>query len=243
MTGYIPQFRWASAGTSNVGNVREVNEDAYLDAPNRGMWVVADGMGGHDAGNVASAMIVEALDALPAPATIEHVQDRLQSVNARLHAMTNKAEAGSIIGSTVAVMLAQSGQCILCWAGDSRVYRLRDFILTQLTRDHSEVEFLVAERGLSREDAEQHPDASVILRAVGGQASLDLEVCADSLKSRDRYLLCTDGLTGELDASDIAEILSRGSCMDACRNLIQRVLSRSGNDNVTVVVVDFEEID
>ena len=246
MTDYHPQFRWASAGMSSTGNVRDINEDAYLDAPNRGMWAVADGMGGHDAGDVASGMIVQSLDELDTSqltsASIDRIRDTLRAVNSHLYTMGSNLEGNSTIGSTVAVMLAQAGQCILCWAGDSRVYRLRDFRLTQLTRDHSEVEFLVAERGWSRQDAEQHPDSSVILRAVGGQAGLDLEVCAYPLKSRDRNLLCTDGLTRELEAAEIAQILSRGSCIDACRNLIQSALSRRCQDNVTVVAVDFEEI-
>ena len=247
MSIYVPRFRWASAAMSGAGNVRDINEDAFLDAPNRGMWVVADGMGGHNAGNIASEMIVQTLDGLSAAdlsgGSIDPVTEALQLVNSRLYAMSRDIEGSPTIGSTVAVMLVQQAKCILCWAGDSRIYRLRDFQLTQLTRDHSEVEFLVAERGLSRQDAERHPDANVILRAVGGQASLDLEVSTDSLKSRDRYLLCTDGLTRELDASEIAEIISRGSCIDACRNLMQRTLSGSARDNVTVIAVDFNETD
>jgi serine/threonine protein phosphatase PrpC len=232
---------------TNVGNVRELNEDAYLDAPGIGLWAVADGMGGHHAGDVASQMIVRelgALDAADDAATlVDQLEHSLQAINQRLFTMSGEDGAPSIIGSTVAVMAAHGAECICLWAGDSRVYRLRNFELCQMTTDHSEVEFLIAERGLSRQDAERHPDANVITRAVGGDESLVLDTVRDTVRTRDRYLLCSDGLTRALSAPDIARVLSEGSCTDACRTLVGEALSGDCADNVTVVTVDFEELE
>lgn len=247
MNDLMPQFRWNSAALTNVGNRRDVNEDAYFNAPGRGIWAVADGMGGHDAGNLASQMTVQALEAIDptnsAQAPGDQIAGALQAVNARLFAKSREnPDKVSTIGSTVAVLVATAGQGLCLWAGDSRIYRLRNFLLNQLTRDHSEVEFLIAERGLSRFEAEKHPDANVITRAVGAEDYLHLESSCGGIKSRDRYLLCSDGLTREVPAEEIAEILSRGSCIDACRDLVRCALSRRCSDNVTVVTVDFEEL-
>ena len=230
---------------TSPGNLRDINEDAFLNAPGRGLWAVADGMGGHDDGNVASEMIVQTLGGLVAAergvVPVDRVQNALEEVNSRLYAKAGSADSSSTCGSTVAVMVADGGYCICLWAGDSRIYRLRDFLLTQLTRDHSEVEFLIAERGLSRDEAQRHPDANIVTRAIGGEEKISLELYRDRVKTRDRYLLCSDGLNKELSAEEIAQILSRGSCTDACRNLVQCALSRRCADNVTVVAVDFEE--
>lgn len=232
---------------TSAGNVREFNEDAYLDAPTIGLWAVADGMGGHEAGDVASQMIVQTLATLDAAEDtvtfLDQVRRSLQATNNRLFAMSGQGENRSTIGSTVAVMAARAGECICIWAGDSRVYRLRDFELRQLTTDHSEVEFLITERGLSRQEAEQHPDANVVTRAVGGDERLVLDTVRDTVQTRDRYLLCSDGLPRELSPSDIAQILSEGSCIDACQKLMQGALSGRCADNVTVVTVDFEELE
>lgn len=241
-----PRFRWLSAGMTHAGNSREYNEDAYLDAPGLGLWAVADGMGGHEAGDVASQMIVRSLaDTDPAGDAAEfgdRLESSLHDINRRLIAMAAEDEMKVTIGSTVALLAVRDSQCICLWAGDSRVYRLRDFRLDQLTTDHSEVEFLIAERGLSRQDAERHPDANVITRAVGGTEQLDLDRIHAGVRNRDRYLLCSDGLTREMPAEDIASILSEGSCTDACRRLMQGALSGACPDNVTVVTVDFEEL-
>lgn len=240
-------FRWQSASRSEVGNVRKLNEDACLDAPGRGLWVVADGMGGHEAGDLASQMVVEDLDRVEAPerfgAFVDEVEDCVLLSNQRLYAMAHQSDEPRVIGCTLACMLAYGNHCLSIWAGDSRVYRLRGGKLDQITRDHSEVEEMIARGEIKREEAESHPSANVITRAVGGIQNLYLDLTLERLEDGDRYLICSDGLYKDLSAGDIEERLGTGGCVDACNELMDTALSRECPDNVTVVVVDFNEIE
>ena len=195
-------FRWLSACLTDVGKVRVLNEDACLELPQAGVWVVADGMGGHDAGELASGMIVDTLRTLsPAPGMnqlLDEVEERLLDVNTRLVREAALRGRNVTIGSTVVVLLACHSQCVCLWAGDSRVYRLRDGRLTRLTRDHSQVEEWVEQGHMLREDAENHPGANIITRAVGADDALHLDSEFHDLRHRDRFLLCSDGLYKEL---------------------------------------------
>ena len=148
---------------------------------------------------------------------------------------------GKVMGSTVAAVLALPGYCLCMWAGDSRVYRLRNFELEELTTDHSEVEELIAEGSLAREDAEGYPGENVITRAVGGEEDLYLEVKLFEMGHKDRYLLCSDGLYKDVQFHEIQEILSDGDISSACRRLIDCAKSRRCSDNVSVIGVDFEQ--
>ncbi|MEL7451195.1 MAG: protein phosphatase 2C domain-containing protein [Pseudomonadota bacterium] len=241
----LPVFTWKSASLTNVGKVRKVNEDAFLDLPQIGLWVVADGMGGHDAGDVASSMIVEALGNVGEHARpsdfLNDVEDRLFAVNRRLFEIAAEAEQPVTIGSTVVAMLAFGNYCLSVWAGDSRTYRLRDGRLRQITRDHSQVEEMVEQGEILRENAEDHPLANVITRAVGGSESLYLDLKLQELKDGDRYMLCSDGLYKDVMPDEISSCLSRGSCAEASSELIDLVLEREAADNVTVAVIDFAE--
>ncbi|MGA7801905.1 MAG: protein phosphatase 2C domain-containing protein [Gammaproteobacteria bacterium] len=242
----LPPFRWSSACLTDVGKVRALNEDACLELPQVGVWVVADGMGGHDAGELASGMIVDALRAVPsAPglsALLDDVEDRLLDVNARLVSEAGLRGGGVTIGSTVVVLLAHHRHCVSLWAGDSRIYCYRDGWLTRLTRDHSQVEEWVEQGRLLREDAESHPAANIITRAVGAADELYLDAEFHDLRHRDRFLLCSDGLYKELSEQEIQDIMPRGNCADVCRALVSLALERGCRDNVTVVVVEFEEV-
>jgi len=143
------------------------------------------------------------------------------------------------IGCTVAALLGFSGFCLCLWAGDSRIYRLRDGKLVQISRDHSQVEELVARGEILREDADAHPLSNVITRAVGGEADFNVDIEFQPLADGDRYLLCSDGLLKDLDAAAITECLTIESCAESARTLIQRVLDGEADDNVSVAVVDF----
>jgi protein phosphatase len=236
-------WQWASTAITDPGNVREANEDAILDRPQSGLWVVADGMGGHEAGEVASGAIVAGLaqisDIEQPSAFVDTVEDCLIDVNRRLFAASSSQ--GKVMGSTVAAVLALPGYCLCMWAGDSRVYRLRNFELQELTTDHSEVEELIAEGSLAREDAEDYPGDNVITRAVGGEEDLYLEVKLFEMAHKDRYLLCSDGLYKDVEFHEIREILSDGDVTSACRRLIDCAKSRRCSDNVSVIGVDFEQ--
>lgn len=199
-------------------------------------------MGGHEAGEVASGAIVAGLAQVgdsDQPSTfVDAVEDCLMDVNRRLFAASSSR--GKVMGSTVAAVLALPGHCLCMWAGDSRVYRLRNFELQELTTDHSEVEELIAEGSLAREDADGYPGENVITRAVGGEDELFLEVKLFEMAHKDRYLICSDGLYKDVKFHEIREILSDGDVASACRRLIDCAKSRRCSDNVSVIGVDFE---
>lgn len=235
-------WQWVSSGITDVGNVRKVNEDAILDRPQTGLWVVADGMGGHEAGDVASASIVAGLSALgeldQPRAFVDAVEDSIMNVNRKLYDASSAA--GQIMGSTVVALLALPGYALCMWAGDSRVYRLRNYALEELTTDHSEVEELIAEGSLRREDAADYPGENVITRAVGGEPDLYLEVRMFELKHKDRFLLCSDGLYKDITFKEIESVLSDGAVTMACQRLLDLAKSRRCSDNVSIIGVDFE---
>jgi serine/threonine protein phosphatase PrpC len=234
-----PAFSWRSAAATSRGNVRGHNEDAVLDRPDLGLWVVADGMGGHNAGDVASNMIVQALacmarHALPS-AQLDAVEDRLRAVNETLYRDSLDNQAG-MSGSTIVALLAFERHCLSIWAGDSRAYRSREGVLEQITRDHSEAQELLDASG------EKLPEAmasNVITRAVGGAQELFLDIELRELRQHDRYLLCSDGLYKELSEADMAHHLNGNDPEGACKALMKQALSGTCSDNVSVIVVQF----
>jgi serine/threonine protein phosphatase PrpC len=236
---------WKSAGLTDVGGTRKINEDAFLDRPEAGMWVVADGMGGHAAGDVASRMICEALaqspviESLNAAAT--EFENTVDTVNQQLLHISETEHNGGTIGSTVVGLLTRGQFSICLWAGDSRAYMLRDGQLSKLTVDHSQVEDMVAEGLIRAEDAESHPAANVITRAVGGQANLSLDRLVCELMPEDRIMLCSDGLYKDLNEATLCSLMQGPTPASACDALMAEVLARGATDNVTVVVVDFHE--
>lgn len=234
-------IQWLAASATNVGAVRTVNEDAVLERSEIGLWAVADGMGGHDAGNVASSMIVEALSDLSKPQTLNDyvntIESRIWEANQRLREYSEIMLDGRIVGSTFISFLAfrQVGVCL--WMGDSRLYRYRGQELVQLSRDHSEVAELLQAGEITEEEAVNHPDANVITRAVGttDEPYIDLEVF--DLKLGDIYLLCTDGLYNSLSRDTIIQTLQAGQPGQVVDRLIDAALENGATDNVSVVVV------
>src|SRR5215475_10172157 len=183
-------IRWTSAARSDVGLVREVNEDACLDQPQRGLWAVADGMGGHTVGDFASRIVIEALSAVPPPDSLEsfvaEVRGRLQAVNRQLRAEAGARKAATI-GSTVAVLLAYDRYCGCLWAGDSRIYLYRNGRLRLLTRDHSQAEELKARGVVATEDALHRAVRHGITRAVGAVERLDLDAEVVEISDGDMF--------------------------------------------------------
>jgi protein phosphatase len=242
VSGAPPAFRWVSAAATDVGKIRSLNEDAYLDRPDIGLWVVADGMGGHDAGDLASRSVVESLAGIGRQANlgsyVDELRLRLLSVN---RALREEAErrSESVIGSTVAALVAVGRHAVAVWAGDSRVYLFRDGTLRPLTHDHSQVEELIAEGSLTRDQAENHPAANVITRAVGGDDDLRLDAQIQEILDQDICLLCTDGLTKEVKEQEIAETLRDSDPRLAPQLLVDLACRRGARDNVTVVAVQF----
>lgn len=234
------EISWTSSSRTDVGMVREINEDACLERPDIGLWVVADGMGGHTAGDVASGMICESLGEITPgpelPDLIDEVERRLLEVNANLREIASKKEAQTI-GSTVAAMIALDRHAVCVWAGDSRVYRCRAGQIVQVTQDHALVEELVEKGILTREQAVSHPQGNLVTRAVGATDNLKLDMEIVELQPGDVFVLCSDGLDKEMEPDEILEVVERENDRSLSDMLVDLALSRGSRDNVTVVTV------
>jgi protein phosphatase len=238
-------MHWISGAASDQGRVRRVNQDAYLDRPDLGLWAVADGMGGHTDGAVASGALVEALGSLARPRLLgsgaRTIELTLEKVNRQLLGQAQQTASGDLIGSTIVSLLALGDHCALLWVGDSRIYRLRDGVLQQLTTDHSQVQAMVDEGLLPPELAESHPFSNVLLRAVGSDEPMSVDRRIERLRAGDRFLLCSDGLFRELDSDAIASTLGPSPPAEAARALVQQACDLGARDNVTAVAVHFAD--
>lgn len=241
---HATQLRWISASRTHPGAVREVNEDSLLDRPERGLWAVADGMGGHSRGDLASRLAIEALEHLPGADSIAQslglAHERLDAVNHRLQ-MEAALRDVRTIGTTVVVLLADGGQCGYLWVGDSRIYHYRDGRLRQITRDHSLVGELVAKGALSAQQAASHPARNLITRAVGAMDALEAEEGGIEVHAGDMFLLCSDGLSNEVGEDEMALVLASCDCRAAADKLVDMALAHGGRDNISVVVVMADE--
>ena len=232
---------WRSTHRSDTGLVRRINEDACLDLPEQGVWVVADGMGGHAAGELASRAIVDALRRMEPVVSLGHLADavkqRLLKVNQELQAESKK-RGGGIIGSTVVALLAHRNRCIYLWAGDSRIYLYRRERLKQLSRDHSQIEELIAQGIINQDEAASCPVSSYITRAVG--ADMELELDAEIIEPcvGDLFLLCSDGLNKELPDDEIEQVLEQFPLQEAAERLMALCIERGARDNVTFIIAE-----
>ncbi|KKO46691.1 serine/threonine protein phosphatase [Arsukibacterium ikkense] len=226
---------------SHKGLVRQLNEDACLAMPEAGVWAVADGMGGHAAGDVASQMVMDMLKTVVdnageriSPALL---QQALQDANQALVKYSKQQLLGTLAGSTVVVLLIQQQHYHLLWAGDSRCYLLRDNQLIQLSHDHSQVNEMVAQGLLAASEAETHELANVITRAVGVDTELEVAIRSAACRPGDLFLLCTDGLTKELPDHEIHQYLQHDDIADASKALLHSTLVAGAKDNVTSILV------
>lgn len=226
---------------THVGCRRKVNEDSLAVRTERGLWAVADGMGGHEAGEVASAKVVEALLQLPIIYNLDELVEgavaALQRVNRDLIALAGAEDGSRTIGSTVVGLAIADGQYRCFWAGDSRAYRLREGEIVQLSRDHSLVQSLVDAGMLDPKDAESHPNANVITRAVGVANELNVDVVGGDARAGDLFLLASDGLTRLMTETELAAELMARPAEEAADRLVDIVLDRGAPDNVTMVIV------
>jgi protein phosphatase len=234
---------FSSAAATHSGRVRERNEDCYLVRPETGLWAVADGMGGEHAGDVASAMVISELQAIePQPsatALLARCEAGIVRANGRLKELA--ADRGAaVIGTTVVMLLTFEAYYACIWSGDSRVYRIRDGDIVQLSRDHTEVQELVSDGVLTADEARLWPGRNVITRAIGVQDEPELELEYGVLEQGDTFVLCSDGLTVHVADNEIRDIVSARAPQEACDALIELTLSRGAVDNVTVVVVRYQ---
>jgi serine/threonine protein phosphatase PrpC len=239
----------AYSARTDVGLVRSVNEDAYLAAAP--VYLVADGMGGHARGDAASRTVLETFRRHLEPderATPEQVLDAIHSSNDAVRALSGAGEEGTAVaGTTLAgVALVDAGDGGLCWmvfnVGDSRVYAWDGRRLEQVSVDHSAVQELVDAGVIDASEAERHPDRNVITRALGADEFVEPDVWLVPVAGRQVFLICSDGLTKEVDDDTIARVLAGGGGHAAglASELVDLAVERGGRDNVTAIVVESE---
>ncbi len=238
-----PSFRIEDAAHTHVGNVRTNNEDSFASVPRAGVWLVADGMGGHHNGQFASQAIAAAVAEAQVPD--EPLEDACTAVADAIHAanaliFAKSLEEGKQMGSTMVALVVRGTEFAVMWAGDSRAYVFRDDHLIQLTRDHTQVEAMMERGLLTAEEAADHPMKHVLARAVGVQEALEIDAIRDGILTRDIFLLCSDGLHGVIDDAEIAAII-REHGHSAGETLVAACLERGAPDNVTVTLVAANE--
>ncbi|PTS84840.1 protein phosphatase [Pseudomonas sp. HMWF032] len=234
--------RWRSAARTDTGKVRARNEDAFLALPEQGLWVVADGMGGHQNGALASRLIVEQLaepSAGDLPQRLDELRKRLHALNRRLgqELTVTAAHPDPVIGSTVVALLIEGDRAACVWAGDSRCYLWRGSRLYQLSRDHSLLQQLIDEQQLSPSEAARHPAAHALTRAIGASDELKLEILELDVLPGDAFLLCSDGLYQGVSVDDIGAALNLPSPQLTLNRLFQLALDGPARDNLSAVVI------
>jgi serine/threonine protein phosphatase PrpC len=235
-------MRFECVSRTHVGLRRKINEDAMLAVPERGLWAVADGMGGHDAGEVASTMVVDALRCLPPARGADELAHAavaaLRQVNGELIALARSGDGNGkrTIGTTVVGLAVGEADFRCFWAGDSRAYQLSGDAFRRLTRDHSLVQEMVDAGMLTAEEAESHESSNLITRAVGAADTIEIEMVRGDARAGDLFLLASDGLTGVVSDDELAAELKHAAPDVAADRLIEMVLARGAPDNVSLII-------
>jgi len=230
-----------SSATTHVGMVRKVNQDSYAERTDIGVWAVADGMGGHEAGEIASATVTDFIKTLPPNENIEDmlvaVEKSIMDANLKLTEDATAYDSQRAPGSTIVVLIINGDQGALVWAGDSRIYRRRDNQVTLLTRDHSHVQDLVEQGVILESEAESHPMANVITRAVGISDPLELDSMWIDVRPDDQFLLCSDGLSRLVTIEELESMMANKNSDEVTQSLLHTALVRGARDNVTLICV------
>jgi len=238
----IAQGTFETGAVTHIGKVRRRNEDAYLVRPEAGIWAVADGMGGHDSGDLASRTVIDALRAIEHPLSAEDLLDRCESqvvsANCVLRSISRE-RGGVIIGTTIAILLAYDGHYACLWAGDSRIYVVRGNGIVQLSRDHTEVQELLSNGVITPQEERTWPRGNAITRAIGVSDLPELDMISGQLAPGDTFVLCSDGLYQHIPDEEILACVRALPPQGACDRLLYLTLERGGADNVTVVVARY----
>lgn len=233
------------ASVTDTGRQRRANEDAlFARAP---VFVVADGMGGAQAGEVASSTVVEAFgEGLPDVTAEQALADVIRTANSRIHEMSRADVHRAGMGTTVTAAHVGEHDVAVAHVGDSRAYRWRDDELERLTEDHSLVEELRRQGKLTAEEAEEHPQRSIITRALGPEPEVEVDTASWRAQAGDLYLLCSDGLTSMISERQVAEVLAASTPGEALESVARRLVAAAneagGRDNITVVLFRVDEV-
>jgi serine/threonine protein phosphatase Stp1 len=226
---------------THTGYVRKVNEDAILVRPDIGLWVVSDGMGGHAAGDFASQTTIGLLDRIPRdldPAeTMQEARNALHAAHHLIAAEANRRGSGHI-GATVVLLLLSEEHFMCFWVGDSRLYRLRAGVLDMISTDHSFVGELVEQGYLTWAEAENHPQANQITRAIGIGDELDIDKRRGDVRPGDRFLLCSDGLSKYAGHDLLRRYLMERPVEVLADELLEVALKGGAIDNISVIVLE-----
>ncbi|MBL7004573.1 MAG: serine/threonine-protein phosphatase [Gammaproteobacteria bacterium] len=239
-----------SSGLTDTGHVRKRNEDSFLDLAEQNLWVVADGMGGHDAGDFASQAIVSYLSTFTIQESlaksVDLIEDLIIKANKDIqrHVIEIKVDKTKTSGSTVVGLFIWKNIGITFWSGDSRLYRVRDS-LERISVDHSYVEELVKLGHISADEAEEHPSANVILNAIGIKETPFLDLDYFKIDNNDIFILCSYGLYKDLNEKQLSQIVDKNKHeMDnLAKQLLDRALEAGGSDNTSIICIqtNFEE--
>jgi serine/threonine protein phosphatase PrpC len=236
-------YHFKTATATHPGHVRKVNEDSVYADAKRGIWLVADGMGGHRDGGVASTMIVEAVVRNSASADMmSGLLASVDEVNQDLLRRSNGVHE-NIIGSTLNALIVEGRTYTCLWAGDSRCYLVRAGTLKQLSQDHTEVQELLDSGAITQQEAKTWPRRNVITRAVGVDRDLELDAVSGEIEYDDCFILCSDGLTGHVSDAEILARSRKATPEAACTELLNLALERGGKDNISIIVVQASKAD
>lgn len=231
------------AALTHEGRVRTNNEDAYCVRADEGLFLVADGMGGHENGEWASAAIADAIQAVTLPQDFDGasqaVAEALHAANATIYAEAQGR--GLQMGSTAVALLVRDGRFAVLWVGDSRAYLRRDGQLIQISHDHTQVQEMIDRGLLSPEDAEGHPMSHILARAMGVRDTVEVDVIADETESGDVFLLCSDGLMARVEDHEIESMMGEEDATTRVQRLVKLTLDRGAPDNVTLITVDVQQ--
>lgn len=230
---------------TDVGLVRGHNEDCWASYPDQGFFILADGMGGHSGGEIASSEAVDRLYALfeswtPSDSdAAPFFEKAFSTVNSRIHTMGGENKELKGMGTTLCCLYLDQQEAVIAHVGDSRVYRLRETKLEQLTKDHSLVEELLSVGALSPDEATTFPYKHILTRAIGTQASVRTTINTVLLESHDLFMLCSDGLTNYITFQQIEDILSASKTLASKgKELINLANKQGGGDNITLILVE-----
>lgn len=251
--------RIRSAGLTDIGRKRTINEDSFGIVEDEGLFLVADGMGGHNSGEIASKIAVETIvnffkaTSLDRDITwpyklnkrLDEAENRVQCAirlaNSRIHETARRNKLYKGMGTTIVAVYVESDEARVAHVGDSRVYRLRGGELTQITEDHSLLNLTLKMRPMTPEEIERFPQKNVIMRALGVREDVEVEIQRVPVVPGDRLMLCSDGLSGLVGPAELAALLAeRRDPADVCRRLVDAANERGGNDNISVVLLEAE---
>jgi PPM family protein phosphatase len=234
-----------SSTVTHPGLRRDNNEDSFLSDPDAGLWVVADGMGGHEAGEVASAIVCDTIDKVTRESKRFSISNAIQAAHQAILSAAEQGIGASGMGSTVVALVSHKKNYHVAWVGDSRAYLWTPSpdggVLTRLSVDHSYVQMLFSSGALTAEQVETHPDKNIITQCLGMQelALVNVDMVQGQWQKNQRIMICSDGLTDELSDERISKIFTENdSCVVATKKLLNATLDSGGRDNVTIQIVE-----